>query len=147
MVKRLENFKGVCEDLSKCATKFKDILSYLKVEEGSLKMLKLMSLEPMCNVEFTTRWLKAPFILLWLVMLYCCLYALSCLPNILIWLMCLSGFEIKVLSFIKKEKIEDSFNVNRNVTDYFKWNSPMTLVILSWRQKVNLIISCSPILS
>jgi len=38
-MKSLENFRGVYEDLNKCVADFKGILSYLNVEEGSLKVL------------------------------------------------------------------------------------------------------------
>jgi len=39
LVKTLANLKGVCEDLSKSAIDFKDVLSYLKAEEPSIKVL------------------------------------------------------------------------------------------------------------
>jgi len=39
LVNTFENLKRVCDDLLKCASDFKDVLSNLKVEEESLKVL------------------------------------------------------------------------------------------------------------
>jgi len=38
-VRSLENLRGVCKNLKKCAADFKGVLSYLKAKEWSLRVL------------------------------------------------------------------------------------------------------------
>ena len=38
-MRSLENLRGVCKNLKKCAADFKGVLSYLKAKEWSLRVL------------------------------------------------------------------------------------------------------------
>ena len=57
MVKALRNLKGACEDLSRCAIEFEDVIPYLKQDEGSLKVVND---EFAANVEWLEMVLKFP---------------------------------------------------------------------------------------
>jgi len=55
LIKTLENLNEVCEDLTKCATKLKDVLLNLKVEEGSPKLLNDEFRENVKRLEGTSK--------------------------------------------------------------------------------------------